>query len=166
MVFKYLSLCILALCIASCTAQSLTLPPGTPLPVQINDHLPMRVGEPIRARLIYPVYADNTLLLPANTIVLGTVTELRADHAHRVSARLRADFTPFRIPIVHFTGIILADGTTLPITTSTATDGAPVSALSPLRHAKAASSINNGTTVFRFFATRSPSLPARTRRIA
>jgi hypothetical protein len=124
--FKHLSLCFLALFTASCAAQSLTLPPGTPLPVQIDDHLPMRVGEPIRARLIYPVYADNTLLLPANTIVLGTVTELHADHAHRVSARLHIDFTPFRIPIVHFTGIVLADGTTLPITTSTATDGAPI----------------------------------------
>jgi len=126
MVFRNLSLCLLAFHGAVCTAQSITLPSGTPLPVQIDDHLPMQVGQAIRAKLIYPVYADNTLVLPANTIVIGTVTALRSDHAHRIDARLRVDFTPFRIPVVHFTSIVLADGSTLPITTSTATDGAPI----------------------------------------
>jgi hypothetical protein len=86
----------------------------------------MRVGQPIRAQLIYPVYADDTLVLPAKTIVTGTVTALRSNHSRRISARLRGDFTPFNTPIVRFTGIILADGSTLPITTGTATDGAPI----------------------------------------
>src|SRR5271170_630522 len=126
MVFRNLSLCLLAFHGAVCTAQSITLPSGTPLPVQIDDHLPMQVGQAIRAKLIYPVYADNTLVLPANTIVIGTVTALRSDHAHRIDARLRVDFTPFRIPVVHFTGITLVDGSTLPITTGIATDGAPI----------------------------------------
>jgi hypothetical protein len=36
----------------------------------------MRVGEPFRAELLYPVYADNQILLPAKTIFIGTVTEL------------------------------------------------------------------------------------------
>jgi len=86
----------------------------------------MRVGQPIRAQLIYPVYADNTLVLPAKTIVTGTVVELRSNHARRVTARLRGDFTPFRTPIVRFNGILLNDGSTLPIATGTATDGAPI----------------------------------------
>ncbi len=111
---------------SQCQTKAVTLPAGTPLPVQIDDHLPMRVGQPIRAELIYPVYADNEIVLPEKTIVEGTVTALRPDHSHRISSRLRGDFTPFRIPAVHFTGILLADGSTLPITTSTATDGAPI----------------------------------------
>jgi hypothetical protein len=111
---------------ALCQKPAVTLPSGTPLPVQIEDHLPMRVGQPIRAQLIYPVYGDNSLVLPAKTIVNGSVVALRSDHPHRVTARLRADFTPFRIPIVRFTGITLADGSILPIATSTATDGAPI----------------------------------------
>src|SRR6202042_1480506 len=102
------------------------LPIGTPLPVMIENHLPMRVGQPIRAQLIYPVYIDNTLVLPTKTIVTGTVTALNSNHTRRISARLRGDFTPFNTPIVRFTGIILADGSTLPITTGTATDGAPI----------------------------------------
>jgi hypothetical protein len=86
----------------------------------------MRVGQPIRAQLIYPVYVDNKLILPEKTTVLGDVTSLRSDHARRINARLRADFTPFHIPVVRFTSLVLADGTTLPITTGTATDGAPI----------------------------------------
>src|SRR5271163_1448453 len=95
---------------ALCQRPSVILPAGTPLPVQIEGHLPMRVNQPIRASLIYPVYVDNTLILPAKTIVNGTVVALRSDHAHRVTARLRIDFTPFYTPIVRFTHITLADG--------------------------------------------------------
>jgi hypothetical protein len=117
---------LLTSCAALCQTSSATLPAGTPLPVQTSDHLPMRVGQPIRAELIYPVYADNQLVLPEKTILEGTVTALRPDHSHRVTSRLRGDFTPFTIPVVRFTGILLSDGTTLPITTATATDGAPI----------------------------------------
>jgi hypothetical protein len=126
MVFRHLASCGLALYVAGCMAQSITIPAGTPLPIKINDHLPMRVGQPIHAQLIYGVYANNILVLPPKTVVSGTVAELRPDHSHRVSARLRADFTPFRTPVVRFTSITLADGSMLPIVTDTATDGAPI----------------------------------------
>lgn len=102
------------------------LPTGTPLPVRIEKHLPLRVGQPIRAQLIYPVYSDNTLILPEKTILTGAVTELRSNHSQRINARINGDFTPYHIPVVHFTEVILADGTTLPLSTTTATDGAPI----------------------------------------
>ncbi len=86
----------------------------------------MRIGQPVRAELLYPVYTDDILVLPAKTIINGTVTALRANHSRRISARLRGDFTPFDTPVVRFTGISLLDGSTLPITTSPATDGAPI----------------------------------------
>ncbi|GGA77312.1 hypothetical protein GCM10011507_30740 [Edaphobacter acidisoli] len=86
----------------------------------------MQVGQPIHGELIYPVYADNKLVLPAKTIVTGSVTALHPNHDRRVSARLRADFTPFYTPVVDFNQIQLPDGTTLTIATSTATDGAPI----------------------------------------
>ena len=112
--------------VALCQGPALTLPAGTPLPVQIPDHLPMRVGQPIHANLIYPVYAGNTLVLPPSTVVTGVVTALHSNHSRRITARLRGDFTPFYIPIVRFNSITLADGSTLPIATGTATDGAPI----------------------------------------
>jgi hypothetical protein len=92
----------------------------------IENHLPMRVGQPIHAQLIYPVYANNTLILSEKTILTGTVTELRSNHSQRINARINGDFTPYHIPVVHFTHMILADGTSLPLITSTATDGAPI----------------------------------------
>ncbi len=92
----------------------------------IDKHLPMRAGQPIRAQLIYPVYTDNTVILPEKTVLIGTVTELRSNHSQRVNARLNGDFTPFHIPVVRFTQVILTDGTSLPLTTGIVTDGAPI----------------------------------------
>ena len=77
----------------------------------IEKHLPMRVGQPIHAQLIYPVYADNTPILPEKTILIGTVTELRSNHSRRINARINGDFTPYYIPVVRFTQMILPDGT-------------------------------------------------------
>jgi hypothetical protein len=121
-----LSFCVLMFYTAVGLSQSITIPRGTPLPIQIENHLPMHIGQSIDGQLIYPVYADNTLVLPAKTIITGTVIGLRSNHSRRVTARLRGDFTPFRIPIVRFNSIVLADGTVLPIATGTATDGAPI----------------------------------------
>ena len=121
---------ILSFLITPFSAQSQTpkavLPVGTPLPVRIENHLPMRVGQPIRPQLIYPVYSDNTLILPEKTIFTGAVIELRSNHSQRINARINGDFTPYNIPVIRFTQIILTDGTSLPINTTTATDGAPI----------------------------------------
>ncbi len=103
-----------------------TLPTGTPLPVMIDNHLPMRAGQPIRAQLLYPVYVDDKLILPEHTVLSGTVMALRPDHSRRTRARLGGDFTPFHIPVVSFTRIILADGSALPFSADPATDGAPI----------------------------------------
>ncbi len=120
---------LLSACIAPC--ETVTLPNATPLALKIDDHLPMRVGQPIRARLIYPVFADNQLVLPAGTVVSGAIVALRADHHRRVRARFYGDFTPFRIPVVRFTGITLPSGTELDLATGTATDGAPIFRITP-----------------------------------
>jgi hypothetical protein len=109
-----------------CQSPTVSIPAGTPLAVKIGEHLPMKVGEPVRAELIYPVYVANHLVLPAGTAVTGSVVSLRPDRSRRIHARLRADFTPFHTPIVQFDHIQLADGTSLPLSTGTATDGAPI----------------------------------------
>ena len=113
---------------AACCQQNtaLTLPAGTPLPVQLPAHLPMKAGEAVRGELLYPVYQDNQLVLPAHTVIGGRVVSLKADHARRVTARLRADFTPFHTPVVQFDSIIAPDGSSIPISTVEGTDGAPI----------------------------------------
>jgi hypothetical protein len=136
MVFSNLIPCLLALYTAGCMAQSITLPAGTPLSVQIDEHLPMRNGQPVRAHLLYPVYANDKLLLPKDTIVAGTVVELRNDRSRRIRAGMGGDFTPFHKPIVHFTSFILPDGTAIPFTSDDAADGAPIFRAVPTPPAK------------------------------
>jgi hypothetical protein len=84
------------------------------------------MGETIRAHLLYPIYADNNMLLPKDTIVSGSVVGLHSDHSRRVHAILGGDFTPFRIPDVRFTQILLADGTSIPLASGTASKGTPI----------------------------------------
>ena len=139
---------------AQCQTPEATIPAGTPLPVSIDDHLPMRAGQTIRAHLLYPVYVDNTLVLPENTVITGTVTELRPNRSQRNNARLKGDFTPFHIPVVSFTGITLPDGRSLPVVTSTATDGAPIYRLVAPPPARADSSTSNTTPACRYCMSR------------
>jgi hypothetical protein len=107
-------------------APSATLAAGTPLAVRLVRHTPMRAGETIRTQLIYPVYAENQLLLPANTTVIGTVVSLNPNHSQRVNARFNGDFTPFRVPVVRFDQIALSNGDTVHVDTINASDGAPL----------------------------------------
>lgn len=96
------------------------------MPVRIVGHLPMRIGETVRAELIYPVYIGQEIVLPEKTAVIGTVIQLNSNHSQRVQARLNGDFTPFHIPVVQFTQIMLSDGTSIPFTAGPATNGAPI----------------------------------------
>src|ERR1700680_1160346 len=73
-------------CAALCQTEGGTLPAETPLALRLEEHLPMRDGQPVRAHLIYPVYANDKLLLPKDTIVAGSVVDLRSDHSRRVRA--------------------------------------------------------------------------------
>ena len=103
-----------------------TVPAGTPLALRIDRNYPMRAGTPIRAHLLYPIYVDNQLLLPADIFVTGTVVDLRSDHARRVNAILGGDFTPFHTPEVRFTQIVLPDGATLPFTSGPTATGTQI----------------------------------------
>src|ERR1700716_2849214 len=123
-------------CAALCQTEGGTLPAETPLALRIDDHLPMRNGQPVRAHLLYPVYANDKLLLPKDTIVAGSVVDLRSDHSRRVRAVLGGDFTPFHKPVVHFTSFVLPDGTSIPFASEDAADGAPSFRASPPPPAK------------------------------
>jgi hypothetical protein len=106
------------------------VPPSTPLPIQLGKHVPMKKGEPLQGYLLYPVYAENRLLIPAGSVLRGKVVKLNADRSHRIHSRLWGDFTPFHIPVVQFDQLVLPDGSVQPVVGQNATDGAPVIHLS------------------------------------
>jgi hypothetical protein len=113
-------------CAAMCQTGAGTIPAGTPLVLALDEHLPMRRGELVRAHLLYAVYEDNDLLLDKGASVTGTVIALRPDRSRRVRAVLGGDFTPFHTPVVRFTQITLPDGSTVPLFSSEAANGAPI----------------------------------------
>jgi hypothetical protein len=118
---------------ASAGAQPSTVqvPATTPLPVQLTRHVAMRAGEPLEGRLLYPVYVDNQVAIPAGAILRGRVMRLEPDRSHRIHSRLRGDFTPFHIPVVHFEDLVLPGSSAQPIASDNSTEGFEIMRLSP-----------------------------------
>jgi hypothetical protein len=112
-------------------AAPVQIPASTPLSVQLPQHVPMKAGEPLQGRLLYPVYVDNGVAMPAGTVLRGRVIRLAPDRSRRIHSRLRGDFTPFHIPVVRFDQLVLPDGTEQPIASNSASDGVPILRLSP-----------------------------------
>ena len=98
---------------------------GTSMQVEIVHPYPMKAGETIEGRLVYPLYVDGKLAVPENTPVHGKVTSLEPDSSERLHGRLLGDFTPFHDAKVQFDELILPDGAK-PISSGGATTGATV----------------------------------------
>lgn len=101
------------------------LPAGTAFQVEAERNYPMKVGESIEGRLVYPLYANGKLAIPASTLVRGTVVGLESDRKRRVQGRLHGDFTPFHTAQVRFDQLLLPDGA-LVLRTAQASAGTPV----------------------------------------
>jgi hypothetical protein len=81
----------------------------------------MRMGTPVSAKLIEPIYAFDRVVIPAGSVVQGSVTKLDpVSKLVRVHALMGGDFTPLHRARVEFTGLKLPDGRTLPIHTASA----------------------------------------------
>jgi hypothetical protein len=89
----------------------------------------MKAGVPLEGELVYPIYLDGELAIPAGTHVRGLVIGLMPDRKTRLWARFDGDFTPFHIALVEFGELMLA-GQPLQFSSKGATTGAPVLRLS------------------------------------
>jgi hypothetical protein len=105
--------------------------PNTPLSIELPRHLPMRAGEQIEGRLVYPVYVGDRVALPLGSTLRGRVIRLDSDRSRRIHSRLRGDFTPFHVPVVQFDQVLLQNGAVQPISCSNAKDGMVILRLSP-----------------------------------
>ena len=86
------------------------LPKGSELEIRLLNGLGSRVsrvGDPVRAAIITPVLDNETVMLPAGTIVSGTV-----ERVDRLSLGIR--HTAARLDL-QFTQLSLSDGTVVPI---------------------------------------------------
>jgi hypothetical protein len=121
-ILKNLFLLVVALAAALCplpvAAQSVTIPAGVPLRVQIDHRYRVHSGNRIEGHLIAPVEHIDHVVLPVNTRVTGTILGMRRDpRQSRARALLDGQFTPPDVPAVRFDSIRLANGAALPIQT-------------------------------------------------
>src|SRR5258708_6660433 len=95
---------------------ALTVPKGTPLQVALDQEVQVKKpGQPIRGRIVQPVYAFDRLVIPAGTEVEGQIAKIDSvTGKKRVLGILNGDFTPSRKIDVEFSEMVLADGRHIP----------------------------------------------------
>lgn len=99
-------------------AQSVTIPAGVPLRVQVDHRYRVHAGTRIQGHLIAPVDHIDHTVLPANTIVSGVILGMKRDpHQSRVRAFLDGQFKAPAIPSVRFDSIRIPGGAAVPIQT-------------------------------------------------
>lgn len=98
---------------------ALTVPKGTPLEVALDKEVRIkRVGEPVRGRIVEPVYAFDKLEIPAGAKAIGRITRIEGVSAgQRTEAALNADLTPARKIEVEFCSVVLPSGKQIAIQT-------------------------------------------------
>jgi hypothetical protein len=99
---------------------ALTVPRGTPLQVALDQEIRVvRVGQPIHARIVEPVFAFDHVVIPVGSEVTGQITKIGAiSGGKRTMAALDADFTPERKVDVRFDQLLLSDGRRFPLQTT------------------------------------------------
>lgn len=118
--------CILFCAPALLAQQQLTVPVTAPMAVALVRHAPMKTGASLTARVLYPVYVDNRLAIPASSTLQGTVVQLKPNKKERRAALFYADFTRYDTPVVRFDKLTLPGGKTYSITTPNASGGTPI----------------------------------------
>ncbi len=98
----------------------LSLLKGTPLQVALEEETRVkRVGQPLRALVLGPVYSFDRLVIPVGSLVTGRVTKIEAiSGGKRTAAALDADFTPERRVEISFNELALPDGRHFQLNTS------------------------------------------------
>src|ERR1700688_4813109 len=90
---------------------ALNIPSGAPLRLYLTKRVPKRVGAPVEAKLMEPIFAFDRQVIPAGTIALGRVSQTQGvGKWQRVTAILNGDFTPIRRAQLEFTTLKFPDG--------------------------------------------------------
>lgn len=124
---KKQTLFAMAVCVAgvadTATAQTntITIPAGSDLRVVINKGGRIKkVGQPVDASVVAPLYVGETIAIPAGAVVTGHIASIaKSAKSARVSRLLNGDFTPPRYAEVTLDTVVLQDGTRQALQTET-----------------------------------------------
>jgi hypothetical protein len=103
-------------------AKTLVIRPGNDFRAAVDKGVRLKkIGQPVTAKLLEPVYAGENLAIPAGSTIHGHVSAINTvPMRKRAGKMLGGDFTPPKIAQVAFDELVLSDGTTLPIHTDSA----------------------------------------------
>src|ERR1700724_4926582 len=100
----------------------LSVAKGAPLQVALDQQIRVqKVGQPVHARIVEPVYAFDHIVVPVGSEVIGEITKIESlSNGKSTLGALNADFTPLRKVEVGFHELVLPDGRRFPLHTSVA----------------------------------------------
>src|ERR1700686_1249979 len=101
---------------------ALAVAKGAPLQVALDEEIRVKkVGQPVHARIVEPVYAFDHIVVPVGSEVIGEIRKIESlSNGKRTLGALNADFTPLRKVEVGFHELVLPDGRRFPLHTSVA----------------------------------------------
>jgi hypothetical protein len=82
-------------------SQEITVPEGTKIALQLNDHLSTRLnneGDVFTAKVLAPVYQGERILIPSGSVVTGNVSRVIRPGRFRGKAVMNLLFKSIRIP--------------------------------------------------------------------
>jgi hypothetical protein len=93
---------------------------GRPLRLALDDSVRVkRVGQPVTATLIEPVYAYDRIVVPVGTKAIGRIEQIEGPRTwKRVRAALGGDFSPTRRVRLQFDSLVMDDGETVSMHTA------------------------------------------------
>src|ERR1700693_749734 len=102
--------------------QTLIVQPGNDFRAALEKGVRLKkVGQPVTAKLLEPVYAGENLAIPAGSTINGHVSAISTAPMRKRSGRmLGGDFTPPKTAHVAFDKLVFSDGTTVAIHTDSA----------------------------------------------
>jgi hypothetical protein len=97
----------------------LTVSAGTPLKVSLDQEVRIqKVGQPVRGKVVEPVYSFDKIVVPAGSEVTGKITSIDGvPTLKRTIDAMNANFSPYRQVHVEFDELVLADGRHFPLHT-------------------------------------------------
>src|ERR1700738_2898440 len=103
----------------SSEGKTLVIEAGNDFPAALEKGVRLKkIGQPVTAKLLEPVYAGENLAVPAGSTIKGHVSAIStAPMRKRAGRMLGGDFTPPKTAHVSFDQLVLSDGTTVPIHT-------------------------------------------------
>src|SRR6202022_4800217 len=106
-----------------------------------------RVGQPVHARIVEPVYAFDRIVVPLESQVTGQITKIGAiSGGKRTIAALDADFSPERKLELSFNDLALPDGRHFQLQTSVSPGSGQVIRFVEAAESKERKGVKDGTS--------------------